>query len=265
VHGAAIVPPQNRGFTSNGREDTVSMFDLATLKTIRKIRVGKGPDGIYYDPESKRVFTNNHASHGVSAIDAVTGELVGTVKLEGDGERAVLAGGGLIYVNSENTSEVAAFDAKTLQVKRRLPIPAAKVPTGSAYDARTNRLFIGCRKEPRMVVMDAASGKVVATLPIGSGVDAAGYDLDSRTIFFSNGDGLLNMFRQKSADQYEDLGPVMTQPTAKTMAFDPRTKRVFLPAADVEMVPAAEPGGRPQRKIRPGSFQVLVLRPLDAI
>jgi alkaline phosphatase len=264
VHGIAIAAPQKRGFTSNGREDKVSMFDLDSLRLIRKINVGKGPDGIYYDPDSKRVFTNNHGSHDVSAIDTVTGELVGTVKLEGDGEQAVLAGG-LIYVNSENTSEVIAFDPRTLHVIRRFPIPAAKTPTGLAYDARTNRLFIGCRKDPRMVVMDAASGKIVANMPIGSGVDAAAYDVEAHTVFFSNADGILNAFRQKSADEYEDLGPVMTQPSAKTLAFDPRTRRLFLPAANIEVIPGADPSLRPQRRILPGSFAILVVRPLEGI
>jgi DNA-binding beta-propeller fold protein YncE len=261
VHGTAIASAQKRGFTSNGREDKVSMFDLATLQLIRKIDVGKGPDGIYFDAASKRVFTNNHGSHDVSAIDAVTGDLAGTVKLEGDGEQAIVAANGLIYVNSENTSEVVAFDPKTLQVKTRHPLGVAKTPTGLAYDARTNRLFIACRNAPKMVVMDAANGKVVASLPIGTGADAAAYDVDSKTIFVSNGDGVLNLFRQKSADEYEDLGPVMTQPSAKTMALDSKTKRVYLPAAEVDVIPAASAAERAQRKIRPGSFAVLVLRP----
>jgi YVTN family beta-propeller protein len=265
VHGTAVAPAQQRGFTSNGKEDKVSMFDTATLKVIRKISVGKGPDGIYFDPGTKRVFTNNHGSHDVSAIDVATGELAGTVKLEGDGEQAVTGADGLIYVNSENTNEVVVFDPNTLQVKRRLPISGAKTPTGLAYDGRTGRLFIGCRNEPKMIVMDAGSGKTVAAMRIGTGVDAAGYDPESRTIFFSSADGTLSVFRQKSADEYEDLGGVMTQPTAKTMAFDPRTKRVYLPAADVEMIPAADASKRPQRRILPNTFQVLVMRPWEGL
>jgi alkaline phosphatase len=261
VHGTAIAPAQQRGFTSNGKEDKVSMFDTATLQLIRKINVGKGPDGIYFDPATKRVFTNNHGSHDVSAIDAATGELVGTVKLEGDGEQAIIGADGMIYVNSENTAEVVVFDPKSLQVKRRMPITGAKTPTGLAYDARTSRLFVGCRNEPKMIVMDSTNGKIITNMRLGTGVDAAGYDSDSRTIFFSNGDGMLNVFRQKSADEYEDLGAIMTQPTAKTMAYDPRTKRVYLPAADVEVIPAADPA-RAQRKILPNTFQVLVVRPL---
>ena len=131
VHGIAIAAPFKHGFTSNGREDKVSMFDPSTLQLIRKIDVGKGPDGIYYDPGSKRVFTNNHGSHDISAIDADTGDVVGTVKAGGDGEQAVIGADGLIYVNSEDTAEVVAFDPKSLDVKKRYPIGVAKVPTGS--------------------------------------------------------------------------------------------------------------------------------------
>jgi DNA-binding beta-propeller fold protein YncE len=261
VHGTAVASAQKRGFTSNGKEDKVSMFDLATLQLVRKINVGKGPDGIYFDAATRRVFTNNHGSHDISAIDAVTGELAGTVKLEGDGEQAVIGPNGLIYVNSENTSEVIAFDPKTLQVKSRFPLSGVKTPTGLAYDARANRLFVACRNAPKLVVMDAATGKILSSMPIGAGADAAGYDADSRTVFVSNGDGILNLFRQKSADELEDLGPVMTQPGAKTMAFDAKTKRVYLPAAEIDVIPGATASDRPQRKNRPGSFAVLVLRP----
>src|SRR5437763_1140233 len=182
VHGIALAPDFKHGFTSNGRENKVSMFDPATLKLIKKIDVGAGPDGIYYDPASKRVFTNNHGSHNVSAIDASTGDVVGAVKLDGDGEQAIIGNDGLIYVNSENTGEVVVFDPKSLEVKKRFPIGVAKTPTGLAYDAKTNRLFIGCREKPAMVVMDAASGKVITSMPIGAGVDFAGFDPDARRI-----------------------------------------------------------------------------------
>src|SRR6202521_5829018 len=165
VHGVAIASAFKHGFTSNGRENKVSMFDPSTLQLIKKIDVGKGPDGIYYDERTKRVFTNNHGSHDVTAIDAATGDVVGTVKAEGDGEEAIIGADGLIYVNSENTNEVVVFDPKSLEVKHRFPIGVAETPTGLAYDAKTNRLFIGCRKEPKMVVMDAATGKVIGSFP----------------------------------------------------------------------------------------------------
>src|SRR5262245_23877399 len=193
VHGIAIASEFKHGFTSNGRENKVSMFDPATLQLIRKIDVGKGPDGIYYEPGSKRVFTNNHGSHDITAIDATTGDVVGTVKVEGDGEQAIIGTDGLIYVNSEDTAEVVVFDPKSLEVKKRFPIGVAKTPTGLAYDAKTNRLFIGCRESPKMVAMDAGTGKVIKSFPIGGGVDYAGFDPDAQLIFFSCGDGTLSI------------------------------------------------------------------------
>ena len=259
VHGVAIAPAFKHGFTSNGRENKVSMFDPSTLRLIKKIDVGKGPDGIYYDKRTKRVFTNNHGSHDVTAIDAATGDVVGTVKVEGDGEQAVIGSDGLIYLNSEEAAEVVVFDPKSLEVKKRFPIGVAKVPTGLAYDAKTKRLFIGCRDEPKMVVMDAVTGKVINSFPIGKGVDYAGFDPGSGLIFFSCGDGTLSIYREKSADAYEDAGAVKTQPSAKTMAFDPKTKKVFLPAAEYLETPATEPGKRPTRSVKPGSFAVLVV------
>ena len=259
VHGVAIASEFKHGFTSNGRENKVSMFDPATLALIKKIDVGKGPDGIYYDPASKRVFTNNHGSHDITAIDANSGEVVGTVKLNGDGEQAVIGGDGLVYVNSEDTAEVVAFDPKSLEVKNRFPIGVAKTPTGLAYDPKSKRLFIGTREEPKMVVMDATNGKVIGSFPIGKGVDYATFDPQSKLVFFSCGEGTLSIYHEKSADEYEDAGAVKTQPSAKTMAFDPKTKKIFLSAAEITETPAADPTQRPRRSIKPGSFVVLVV------
>jgi len=258
VHGVALAPEFKHGFTSNGRENKVSMFDPATLQLINKIEVGKGPDGIYYDPGTKRVFTNNHGSHDITAIDAKTGQVVGTVKVEGDGESAVVADG-VVYLNLEDTNEVVVFDPKSLEVKKRFPIGVAKTPTGLAYDAKTKRFFIGCRNEPKMVIMDASSGKVIGSFAIGRGVDYAAFDPQAKLVFFSCGEGVLNIFHEKSADEYEDAGPVKTQASARTMAFDPKTKKIFLSAAEYLEGPPATPGGRPQRSIKPGSFVVLVV------
>jgi DNA-binding beta-propeller fold protein YncE len=258
VHGVALATEFKHGFTSNGRENKVSMFDPGTLQLINKIEVGKGPDGIYYDPATKRVFTNNHGSHDITAIDAKSGQVVGTVKIEGDGESAVVADG-VVYVNLEDTNEVAVFDPKTLEVKKRFPIGVAKTPTGLAYDAQTKRLFIGCRNEPKMVVMDATSGRVIASFPIGRGVDYAAFDSRAKLVFFSCGEGVLDIFHEKSADDYEDAGPVKTQAGARTMAFDPKTQKIFLSTAEYTETPPATPGGRPQRSIKPDSFVVLVV------
>jgi len=258
VHGTAIASEFKHGFTSNGRENKVSMFDLTTLQTIKKIDVGKGPDGIYYDPATKRVFTNNHGTHDISAIDAKSGEVIGTVKAEGDGESAVVADG-VVYLNLEDTNEVITFDPKSLEVKKRFPIIGAKTPTGLAYDEKTKRLFIGCRNEPKMVVMDSASGKVIGSFPIGRGVDYAAFDPQAKLVFFSCSEGVLSVFHEKSADDYEDSGPVKTQPSARTMAFDSKTKKIFLSAAEYNETRPTTPGGRPQRTMKPGSFVVLVV------
>src|SRR5947209_6438999 len=179
VHGIAIATEFKHGFTSNGRENKVSMFDPSSLQLIKEIDVGKGPDGIYYDPATKRVFTNNHGSHDISAIDAATGDVVGTVKVEGDGEQAIIGSNGMIYLNSEDKNEVVVFDPKSLEVKHRFPIGVAKVPTGLAYDPKTTRLFIGCRNAPKMVVMDAASGTVLTTMPIGADAGYAAVSPDA--------------------------------------------------------------------------------------
>ncbi|HEY7337625.1 MAG TPA: phosphatase PAP2 family protein [Bryobacteraceae bacterium] len=260
VHGIALATGMNRGFTSNGSENKVSIFDTRTLALISKIDVGTGPDGIYYEPRTKRVFTNNHGSHDISAIDAGSGRVVGTVKAEGDGEQAVIAADGMIYVNLEDKAEVIAFDPESLQVKKRFPIGVAKTPTGLAYDAKTNRLFIGTRSEPRMVAMDAATGKVLGSFPIGQGVDYAAFDPEARLIFFScGGEGVVSVFREKSADEFEDAGTITTQASAKTMAFDPKTAKIFLPAAQVDMTPVTDVSSRPRRTVREGTFAVLVV------
>jgi YVTN family beta-propeller protein len=259
VHGIAIAPEFKRGFTSNGRENKVSIFDPATLQLIKKIDVGKGPDGIYFDAGSKRVFTCNHGSDDITAIDAATGEIAGTIKVGGGGEQMVTGRDGLLYVNIEDTADVVVIDPRSLTVKNRFPIGVAKTPTGLAYDAKTNRLFIGCRAKPMMVVMDAASGKVITSMPIGEGVDFAAFDPDAKLIFTSSGDGTLGIFHEKSANDFEDAGAVKTQASAKTMAFDPKTKKIFLPAADFLVTPNADPSKRPQRSVKPGTFVVLVV------
>lgn len=259
VHGIAIATPFQHGFTSNGSENKVSMFDLATLKLIKKIDVGGGPDGIYYEPASKRVFTNNHRTHDISAIDAESGAVVGTVALEGDGEQPVIGADGFVYVNSENTNEVVVFDPSSLKILKRFPIEGAKTPTGLAYDSKTNRLFIATRNEPKMIVMNAASGKVITSFSIGTGADWADFDAASKMVFVSTGEGILNIFQQKSADEYQDAGAIKTQQSAKTMAFDHKTKKIYLPAAEYEITPASEPGKQPRRTLKPGTFTVLVL------
>ncbi|WP_035355885.1 YncE family protein [Edaphobacter aggregans] len=258
VHGIAIASRQKHGFTSNGKENKVSMFDTTTLAVIKKIEVGRGPDGIYYDEASNRVFTNNHGSHDITAIDGSSGDVVGTVTVGGDGEGAVTGKDGLVYVALEDKDEIAAFDPRTLEVKRHLPLENIKAPTGLAVDVKNKRLFVGGHSKT-VAIIDADSGKQIASFPTGSGTDAAGFDPSARRIFVSNGEGNLTVIQQHSANEYEPLETVTTQPSAKTMAFDTKTGQVFLSAASVTTTPAVEAGAKPTKTIREGSFCVLVV------
>jgi DNA-binding beta-propeller fold protein YncE len=258
IHGIAIASNQKHGFTSNGKEDKVSMFDITTLAVIKKIDVGKGPDGIYFDAASQRVFTNNHHSHDITAIDATSGEVVGTVQVEGDGEGSVIGRDGLIYVALEDKNEIAVFDPMTLVVKRHIPLDGVTAPTGLAIDQKANRLFVGGHNKT-MLVLDAETGKKIASFPTGTGTDAAGFDENAKLVFFSNGEGNLTVIHEKSPDEYESLQPVITQQSAKTMALDKETGTVYLPAATVIITPAADPSQKSKRTITDGSFCVLVV------
>ncbi len=258
VHGIAIAPRQKHGFTSNGKENKVSMFDTASLAVIKKIDVGKGPDGIYFDPGSQRVFTNNHHSHDITAIDAATGEVAGTVNVEGNGEGAVTGKDGLIYVALEDKNEIAVFDPKTLEVKRHIPLEGVTEPSGLAVDTKSNRLFVGGHNKT-VLVLDAATGKTIASFPTGSGTDAAGFDERSRRAFLSNGEGNITVIQEKSADEYVADSPVTTQRSAKTMAFDTKTQKIFLPAATMVTIPASDPSQKPKHTITDGTFCVLVV------
>ena len=258
VHGIAIASNVDHGFTTNGKENKVSMFDTKTLALIKKIDVGQKPDGIHFDKTTGRVFTNNHGSHDITVIASDSGTVVGTVAVKGDGEGVVSSSDGLVFVNLEDTSEVVAFDAKTLEVKHRFAIDGGKAPTGLAMDRKNNRLFIACHNEV-LVVMDATNGKTITTLPIGKGPDAAGFDANEGVVFVSNGDGTLNVIKQKTPDQYEALETVTTQKSAKTMAYDNKAKKVYLPAAEVETTPASDPTQKPKKTVKEGTFAVLVV------
>ncbi|MBY0503601.1 MAG: YncE family protein [Bryobacteraceae bacterium] len=254
VHGIAIAG--RHGFTTNGRENKLTVFTPGTLAVVKKLDVGKGPDGIFYHAATKRVFTCNHGSHDMTVVDAEKAEVIGTVELKGDGESVVLGKDGLLYVNVEDTTEVAAVDPKTMKVMRRLPTQAAKIPTGLGYDPKTNHLYIACRDKPLMVIMDAGTGQVVTTFPIGTGADWAHFDPKSKLVMSSSGDGTMGMFQQKGAT-YTDLGAFKTELGAKTFAFDPKTGRIFLPTADIVVTPATgeKKGGR---TVTAGTFRVLV-------
>ena len=258
VHGIALAPSSNHGFTSNGKENKVSVFDSTTLALIKKVDGGKGPDGIYYDAASNRVFTNNHGSHDITVIDGTSGDVVGSVAVGGDGEGIVTGKDGLIYVALEDKNELCAFDPKTLEVKRHIPLEGIEAPTGVAVDTTNDRFFVGGHNKT-MNVLNGATGKKIASFPTGSGTDAAGFDDQARVVFFSNGEGNISVIHQISADKYVAEPPIVTQASAKTMAFDEKTRHIYLPAATVVVTPAADATSRPKRAITEGTFAVLVV------
>jgi DNA-binding beta-propeller fold protein YncE len=257
VHGIAIVPSLHRGFTSNGKNATVSVFDTDTFKTLKNISVADDPDFVFYDPQDNRIMVNHGDAAAITAIDPEKEEVIGKIDLGGGAEAAVLDGKGTGYVNLEASAMVASFDPQALKVKQKWPITGCMKPTGMAIDTANSRLFIGCRSKV-LAVMDAESGKVITTLPIGERVDAVAFDADNQLIFASNGDGTASVIRQKNPNEYESVGDIQTQKSAKTMAFDPKTKRLFLSAAEMESAAAAE-GHSARMRPKPGTFAVLVV------
>ncbi|HZR64750.1 MAG TPA: hypothetical protein VFA85_06335 [Terriglobales bacterium] len=257
AHGTAIVPGVHRGFVTAGGNSTVVVFDTDSLKTVKTLSVDKDPDFITYDPQTNRVFVCHGDAEELTAIDPEKEEVIGKVKLGGGAEAAVLDGKGNGFVNLEDLAEVVNFDPKAMSVKQKWPIAGCKTPTGLAMDRENNRLFIGCRSKV-LAVMDASNGRVITTLPIGERVDAVAYDADNKMIFASNWDGTISVIHQKSANEYESAGDIQTQQSAKTMAIDPKTKRLFLSAAEMEAAPAAA-GERARMRAKPGTFNVLVV------
>ena len=252
VHGVALDTEIGRGFTSNGREDTVTVFDLKSLAVEKKIKVGSGPDAILYDPFSKRVFTFNGKGHEMTAtaIDAAKGEVVGKIELGGKPEFAATDEKGTVFVNIEDKSELVAFDPQKLTVKSRWKLTDCEEPTGLAIDRKNRRLFAGCGNK-KMAIIDADSGKVVASPAIGEGCDATAFDADRGLAFASAGDGTITVIREDGGDKFSVAQTVTTQKSARTMTVDTKTHQLFTVAANV--------GPRPERKVEPDSFVVLVV------
>jgi DNA-binding beta-propeller fold protein YncE len=254
VHGIALAPELGRGFTSNGRANTVTIFDLKTLKILGTASTGTNPDAIVYDGVTKRVFTMNGRSNNATAINAADGTVAGTVDLAGRPEFAAADGKGNIYVNIEDKSEIVQLVAQNLKVLNRWPLAPCEEPSGLAMDTKNRRLFAGCHNQ-MMAVVDADSGKVVATPPIGQGVDANRFDPETSYAFASNGDGTLTVVHEDSPDKFSVVENVPTKRSARTMALDEKTHNIFLSAADFE--PPA-PGER-RGKMKPDSFVIVVV------
>jgi YVTN family beta-propeller protein len=262
VHGIALAPELGRGFTSDGRSNTVTVFGLVDLKVLTKVPIpGINPDAILYEPVFKRVYVFNGRSHDVSIMDATSLRLIATVPLGGKPEVGVSDGAGRVFVNIEDTSEIVALDPKTNELSARWPLSPCEEPTGLAIDVAHSRLFSVCANK-RMAVRDSTSGKLVGQVPIGAEPDGAAFDPVLGIAWSSNGEGTLTMVRADAGGRYQSVATVATRPRARTLALDPVTHRIYL--ATATFGPAAAPTAdrpRPRPPMLPDSFEVLVVAP----
>jgi YVTN family beta-propeller protein len=254
VHGIAFAPEFGKGFTSNGRSNSVTVFDIKTNQILDSVKTGENPDAILFEPYSKKIITCNGRSHDLSIIDPSNNTVIATVPLDGKPETAISDAEGKVYVNIEDKSEISKVDMKTNKVETTWSTSPGESPSGLAIDRKTHRLFAGCDNK-LLVVVNADNGKVVAQLPIGDGCDGAGFDGGLNYVYASCGEGVLTVIKEQSSDQYTVLDNVQTKKSARTCAVDEKTHEVFLSAADLEPNPPA--GTRP--RMTPGTFQILVI------
>src|SRR5947209_6254297 len=260
VHGIALAQDLGKGFTSNGRDNSVTVFDLKTLKETAKIKIeAENPDAILYDAATKRVFTFNGRSKNATVIDAEKGTVVGNIPLDGKPEFGAADGKGMVFVNIEDKSEITEIDAKKAVVVKSWPLAPCEEPSGLAMDQKHRRLFAGCSNK-MMAVVNADTGKVVTTVPIGEGVDANGFDPETQLAFSSNGrDGTLTVVHEDSPDKFTVVENALTQKFARTMALDTTNHDVYEVTAEIEEAPPAKEGERPRRTMKPGTFTLLVV------
>jgi YVTN family beta-propeller protein len=260
VHGIALAKELGKGYTSNGRDGTVTVFDLETLRKRGRIGAGTNPDAILFEPTTQRVFAFNGGSHDVTVIDAKTDAVVRTFPVGGKPEFAVADGQGRVYVNIEDTSEVLSIDARELSIDRRWPVAPCEGPTGISMDAKRGRLFVGCSNK-LMAIVDADQGRLIATLSIGDGCDATAFDSQSNLAFSSNGDGTLTVVREDRPGRFVVWDSVPTKVGARTMALDSPRRRIYLVTASFGPRPAATSDQpRPRPPMVPDSFTLLVLQ-----
>jgi len=255
AHGTAVAEATGHGFATEGNNKSVAMFDLKTFKVLGRIPAAEDADAILYDSASDRVFALNGDAHSSTVIDPRAGTLITNVPLGGKPEYGVSAGDGKVYANLTDTSEVVEIDAKTATVARRWSTAFCKQPVPMAIDTAHHRLFSGCRSGV-MAVSDYEAGKVVATLPIGTGVDGAGFDPASGDAFASNADGTLTVIHQDSPDQYHVVENLQTPVGSRNMGLDPTNHRVFVVSGKFGPAPA---GGRGKGPVQPGSFTLMTI------
>ena len=254
VHGIAFAPEFKKGFTSNGRSNTVSVFDIKTNAVLTQIKTGENPDAIMYDDFSKKIYVCNGRSNDLTIIDPATNQVVKTVTLGGKPETAVSDQKGKLFINIEDKNEVVVLDTKTWKVENRWKTGGGEEPSGLAIDTKTGRLFSGCGNK-KLIVLNSNNGKVINELPIGNGCDGVGFDAGTNLVFSSNGEGTLTVIKENSADNYTVLENAVTKKGARTLAVDEQTHKVYLPTADFEK-PTAE---QKRPGMVPGSFQILVV------
>ena len=254
VHGIALVHSLGKGYTSNGRANNVTVFDLNTLQVLDSIPTGENPDAIFYDDYSKKIITCNGRSKNISVIDPSANKVVATIDVKGKPETAVSDGTGKVFINNEDKSEIEVVDINAGKLINSWSIAPGESPSGLSIDRATKRLFAGCDNKLLMVI-DATNGKVVAQVPIGDGCDGTAFDPSTKTIYSSNGEGTLTVIREVSKDKYEVVANVPTKRGARTLAVDTKSNTVYLPTADFG---ASTGSGRPP--MIPGTFQVLVVK-----
>ena len=255
VHGIAFNEALNKGYTSNGRLNNVTVFDLTTNKVTGQIATGENPDAILYEPFSKTIITCNGKSNNLSVIDPVKEQVIATIPVGGKPETAVTDEKGKLFVNIEDKNEIVEVDLNDFSVKQHWSLAGAEGPTGLAIDKSTKRLFAGCDK--KLVVMNAENGKVVATVPIGDGCDGVAFNNAAKTIYTSNGEGTMSVIQEGANDKFILLGNFKTKRGARTIAINEQTNTIYLSTADFDPV-AKGPNGRPV--MVPGTFQVLIVQ-----
>lgn len=253
VHGIAFAVPFGKGFTSNGKLNTVTVFDLHNNQVLGEIPVGNNPDAILFETFSDKLITCNGGSKDLSVINPNTLKVVATVPLQARPETAVSDGKGRLFVNLEDKSRIAVVDMNNFRVLYEWPLGKGEAPTGLAIDTVRHRLFAGCDNKV-MIVLDDRDGRIIASLPIGDGCDGVAYDNATQTLFASNGEGTLSVYQQQTADQYRLVAHVPTAKGAKTLTVDPLTHTVFLPVAD-----RGAAGADGKAPIQPGTFRVLAV------
>jgi DNA-binding beta-propeller fold protein YncE len=256
VHGIAFIKELKKGYTSNGKLNTITVFDLKTEAVLSQIKTGENPDAIMYDDFSKKIITCNGRSKDLSIIDPISEKVVATIPIGGKVETAVTDNNGKLFVNSEDKNEIVVVDMINYTVLNHWSLALGEEPTGLVIDLKTKRLFATCDK--LLIVMDATNGNVLAQLPIGEGCDGAAFDPINSLIFTSNGSGTITVVKELSENNFAVIETIPTKKSARTITIDTKTQKLYLPAADMEAIPADAPKGtRP--KMVAGSFQILVL------